>query len=117
MSFELVDGYVCRSCADVAYAKRGIDPAHPPDKPGASGDAKRAGAGAAEVWRRGNYGRGGGGHVGGARRWSIRSMGRSRSPAATAENSSTSSPEARGRHLPFIHFAAPHPVATPRPVC
>jgi hypothetical protein len=25
----LVNGYVCRNCADVELAKRGIDPAHP----------------------------------------------------------------------------------------
>ena len=36
MSFELVNGYVCRTCADVDYAKRGIDPAHPHDKAGSA---------------------------------------------------------------------------------
>ena len=36
---ELVNGYVCRDCTDVSLAKRGVDPAHPPDKPGAA-DAK-----------------------------------------------------------------------------
>jgi len=25
----LVNGYVCRNCADVELAKRGLDPAHP----------------------------------------------------------------------------------------
>ena len=30
---ELVNGYVCRSCADVSLAKRQIDPAHPKDGP------------------------------------------------------------------------------------
>ena len=30
---ETVNGYVCRNCADVAYAKRGVDPAHPKDGP------------------------------------------------------------------------------------
>jgi len=36
---ELVNGYVCRDCTDVSLAKRGVDPAHPPGKPGAA-DAK-----------------------------------------------------------------------------
>jgi hypothetical protein len=31
---ELVNGYVCRDCSDVALAKRNIDPAHPKDGPG-----------------------------------------------------------------------------------
>jgi hypothetical protein len=26
---ETVNGYLCRDCADVALAKRGVDPAHP----------------------------------------------------------------------------------------
>ncbi|MEZ4225716.1 MAG: hypothetical protein R3B13_32490 [Polyangiaceae bacterium] len=26
---RLVNGYMCRNCADVELAKRGIDPAHP----------------------------------------------------------------------------------------
>jgi hypothetical protein len=30
---ELVNGYVCRDCTDVALAKRQIDPAHPKDGP------------------------------------------------------------------------------------
>jgi hypothetical protein len=30
---EVVNGYVCRSCADVSLAKRQIDPAHPKDGP------------------------------------------------------------------------------------
>jgi hypothetical protein len=33
MGIELVNGFVCRDCADVALAKRGIDPAKP-EKPG-----------------------------------------------------------------------------------
>jgi hypothetical protein len=28
-----VNGYLCRNCADVAYAKNHIDPAHPKDGP------------------------------------------------------------------------------------
>jgi len=28
---EIVNGYVCRNCTDVGYAKRNIDPAHPKD--------------------------------------------------------------------------------------
>lgn len=31
---EIVNGYVCRDCSDVALAKRNIDPAHPKDGPG-----------------------------------------------------------------------------------
>jgi hypothetical protein len=34
MAIELVNGYVCRNCAAAALAQRGIDPAHPDDKPG-----------------------------------------------------------------------------------
>jgi hypothetical protein len=30
---ELVNGYVCKNCTDVGYAKRFIDPAHPKDGP------------------------------------------------------------------------------------
>ena len=30
---ELVNGYVCKNCTDVGYAKRFIDPAHPEDGP------------------------------------------------------------------------------------
>jgi hypothetical protein len=30
---ERVNGYVCRTCEDVGYAKRHIDPAHPKDGP------------------------------------------------------------------------------------
>lgn len=33
MSMEVVNGYVCRNCTDVAYAKKGVDPAHPKDGP------------------------------------------------------------------------------------
>lgn len=33
MAMEVVNGYVCRSCTDVAYAKKGVDPAHPKDGP------------------------------------------------------------------------------------
>ncbi|MBI1210358.1 MAG: hypothetical protein GC190_02760 [Alphaproteobacteria bacterium] len=32
---EMVNGYVCRDCSDVALAKRNIDPAHPKDDPNA----------------------------------------------------------------------------------
>ena len=28
-----VNGYSCRNCTDVAYAKRGVDPAHPKSGP------------------------------------------------------------------------------------
>jgi hypothetical protein len=30
---EIVNGYMCRDCTDVAYAKKNIDPAHPKDGP------------------------------------------------------------------------------------
>lgn len=30
---EIINGYVCHDCADVALAKRNIDPAHPKDGP------------------------------------------------------------------------------------
>ena len=30
MSFQVVNGYVCFNCADVALAKKDINPAHPP---------------------------------------------------------------------------------------
>jgi hypothetical protein len=32
MSFEIVNGYVCRDCTDVGLARKGINPAHPEDK-------------------------------------------------------------------------------------
>ena len=28
---EIVNGYMCRDCTDVSYAKKNIDPAHPKD--------------------------------------------------------------------------------------
>lgn len=31
MGIEVVNGYVCRNCTDVEYAKKGVDPAHPKD--------------------------------------------------------------------------------------
>ena len=31
---DLVNGFVCHNCSDVALAKRDIDPAHPKDGPG-----------------------------------------------------------------------------------
>jgi hypothetical protein len=30
---EIVNGYVCNNCTDVANAKKGVDPAHPKDGP------------------------------------------------------------------------------------
>ena len=36
-SIELVNGYVCHNCTDVANAKRNIDPAHPKDGPFGAG--------------------------------------------------------------------------------
>ena len=35
MAMEVINGYVCNSCADVSLAKRGVDPARPED--GANG--------------------------------------------------------------------------------
>jgi hypothetical protein len=41
MAMEVVNGYVCRNCTDVEYAKKGVDPAHPKDGPqGAYADGK-----------------------------------------------------------------------------
>jgi hypothetical protein len=38
---EIVNGYVCRDCTDVANAKRGVDPARPKDGPnGAEREAR-----------------------------------------------------------------------------
>ena len=33
MWMEAMNGYVCRNCTDVDYAKKSIDPAHPKDGP------------------------------------------------------------------------------------
>ncbi|MBU1377665.1 MAG: hypothetical protein KKE02_16490 [Alphaproteobacteria bacterium] len=33
MAMEVVNGYVCRNCTDVEFAKKGVDPAHPKDGP------------------------------------------------------------------------------------
>jgi len=33
MAMEVINGYVCRNCTDVEYAKKGVDPAHPKDGP------------------------------------------------------------------------------------
>lgn len=44
--FQIVNGYVCRSCCDVAAAKAGKDPAHPNAPPGStdkSGQTNKAG--------------------------------------------------------------------------
>jgi hypothetical protein len=43
MSMEIVNGYVCQSCSDVALAKKGVNPAHPKDDPSNPGyDPKTA---------------------------------------------------------------------------
>ena len=39
---EVVNGYVCKNCTDVDYAKKGIDPAHPKDGPNGAYAADRA---------------------------------------------------------------------------
>jgi hypothetical protein len=38
-SFQIVNGYVCFNCSDVALAQRDINPAHPPNSPDPSGQA------------------------------------------------------------------------------
>ncbi len=48
MSMEVVNGYVCRNCTDVAYAKKGVDPARPKDGPQGVYATERAGEPAAE---------------------------------------------------------------------
>ncbi len=42
MSLQIVNGYACLNCSDVAEARRGVDPAQGP-----SGEAKAAGKAAA----------------------------------------------------------------------
>jgi hypothetical protein len=50
MAMEVVNGYVCRNCTDVEYAKKGVDPAHPKDGPqGAYADGKTDNARAKDV--------------------------------------------------------------------
>jgi N-acyl-D-aspartate/D-glutamate deacylase len=39
---QMVNGYQCRNCTDVSYAKKNIDPAHPKDGPVDGGQAKQA---------------------------------------------------------------------------
>lgn len=38
---EIVNGYMCRDCTDVSYAKKNIDPAHPKDGPQPSGEVPK----------------------------------------------------------------------------
>ena len=33
MSIQVVNGFQCRNCTDIDYAKKHIDPAHPKDGP------------------------------------------------------------------------------------
>jgi hypothetical protein len=33
MATEMINGYPCKNCTDVDYAKKNIDPAHPKDGP------------------------------------------------------------------------------------
>lgn len=48
---EIVNGYMCRDCTDVANAKKNIDPAHPKDGPQGSEKAHaQARFGAAVDW-------------------------------------------------------------------
>ena len=39
---EVVNGYVCKTCTDVANAKRGVDPARPKDGPDGAYAADKA---------------------------------------------------------------------------
>jgi hypothetical protein len=39
---QIVNGYQCRDCTDVSYAKKNIDPAHPKDGPVDGAKAKAA---------------------------------------------------------------------------
>ena len=39
---EVVNGYPCKNCTDVEYAKKGIDPAHPKDGPNGAYAADKA---------------------------------------------------------------------------
>jgi hypothetical protein len=41
-SMQIVNGYQCRDCTDVSYAKKNIDPAHPKDGPVDGAKAKEA---------------------------------------------------------------------------
>jgi hypothetical protein len=45
MSIEIVNGYPCKTCTDVEYAKKGIDPAHPKDAKGVGAPEKADEAG------------------------------------------------------------------------
>ncbi len=39
---EVVNGYACKTCTDVEYAKKGVDPAKPKDAPNEAGRAEGA---------------------------------------------------------------------------
>ena len=39
---EVVNGYACKTCTDVEYAKKGVDPARPKDGPNGAYAADRA---------------------------------------------------------------------------
>ena len=39
---EVVNGYACKTCTDVEYAKKGVDPAKPKDGPNGAYAADRA---------------------------------------------------------------------------
>ncbi|MFM1976561.1 MAG: hypothetical protein RL145_1407 [Pseudomonadota bacterium] len=39
---EIVNGYMCRDCTDVSYAKKNIDPAHPKDGPQPSDEGRKS---------------------------------------------------------------------------
>jgi hypothetical protein len=43
MAIEIVNGYPCKNCTDVDYAKKNIDPAHPKDGPNGVNAPDKAG--------------------------------------------------------------------------
>jgi hypothetical protein len=43
MTIQVVNGYVCMDCADVALAKKDINPAHPPNSPNAQPSSNSTG--------------------------------------------------------------------------
>jgi hypothetical protein len=52
---QVVNGYLCRDCADVARAKKGIDPAHA-SHPAGSSERQREHAQAATLATQGDVG-------------------------------------------------------------
>jgi hypothetical protein len=44
MATEIVNGYPCKNCTDVEYAKKNVDPAHPKDGPTGADKAQQQSA-------------------------------------------------------------------------